>query len=313
MSPSERVSVVIPCHNAARYIAAALRSVLAQQEVQTEVLVVDDGSTDGSAEIVERGFPSVRLIRQANAGVANARNRGIAEAQGAWIAFIDADDIWLPGKLRLQLSELASTPSSRMICSAWYVWESMDPEPDPELMQFLAAESPGGRWDGPSGDIYPDLLLDCHVWTSTVLACRDLLNELGGFDCSLRIGEDYDLWLRASRLTSILRVPLPLALYRHHADNITRKVPAANHKGEVIERAIRRWGYLSPAGRKAGRREVARGLSRSWSDFAGAHLIGGQPEVARKAAMHALATDPGQLLAWTVLLKSWWRLLRRVS
>lgn len=268
------------------------------------MLVVDDGSTDESAALVEREFPGVRLLRQSNAGAAAARNRGIREARGDWVAFIDADDLWLPGKLQAQLSLLARNTASSMVYAAWETWESVDAEPCPGFLQQIGAKSTDvKRWDGPSGWIYPELLVDAVVWTSTVVIRRALLLELGGFDETLFVGEDYDLWLRASRETPILRVPAPLAVYRLHSESITRGVPARNSKGEVVERALQRWGYQSPDGRSARPRAVARGLARSWADYAGANLDAGNLGRARGAAMRAISLDPTTMLGWVVLSK----------
>jgi glycosyltransferase involved in cell wall biosynthesis len=300
-----RISVVIPCYNAERYVAATLRSVLAQTLPAAEVIVVDDGSRDASAELVRSQFPGVTLLRQPNQGVAAARNRGIEHASGDWIAFVDADDIWLPGKLAAQWALLGSRPDARIAYTAWQVWHSTEPEPAPQLLaQLSAAADDEVRWAGASGWIYPELLLDCVVWTSTVLAERALLQQLGGFDAGLRIGEDYDLWLRASRVTPILRLPRPGALYRMHPQSITKGAPAKNHKGEVVGRALQRWGYASPDGRSARRSDVDRGLARSWSDFGGAHLSGGNLRIARQAALTAVRLAPTQVLGWKVLAKA---------
>ena len=305
MPLSNQISVVIPCYNGARYIAATLRSVLAQDGVDLDVIVVDDGSKDGSAELVEHAFPEVRVLRQANGGVAAARNTGIREARHDLVAFVDADDIWLPGKLKAQLALLQAHPESRMAYSAWQVWTSDQPEPDPcWLAAVLDRADDPSRWAGPTGWIYPDLLLDCRVWTSTVLAQRSLLRELEGFDQTMRIGEDYDLWLRASRVTPIVRVARPLALYRLHPGNVTKRVPVANHKGDVVMRALDRWGYCSPDGRSAGRADVARALARTWIDFSGTHLMGGNLRTARLAALRAVRTDPAQWQAWVLLARS---------
>lgn len=305
MNRSRSVSVVIPCYNARPYIAATLRSVQAQVGFDLDVVVVDDGSSDGSPELVERDFPGVRVVRQANQGVAVARNRGIAEARHDWVAFVDADDLWLPGKLQAQFERLATSPGARMAYTAWAVWSSDEAEPSaPWLAELESRAAEPGRWAGPDGWIYPDLLLDCDVWTSGVLAERALLHELGGFDPRLRIGEDYDLWLRASRVTPIVRVARPLAIYRLHPASITRRVPAANHKGEIVERALRQWGYTGPDGRRARRADVARGLARSWADYAGAQLGAGRARAALPAALRSVRTWPGQLLGWTVLAKS---------
>ena len=310
---SVQVSVVIPCFNASRYLPSTLRSVLSQQAVDLEVIVVDDGSTDDTAALVLRSFPEVRLVRQANAGVSEARNRGVREARYPWVAFIDADDIWLPGKLAAQAEQLANRPDCLMSYTAWQVWVSQEPEPGSALLTELAAASTDtARWSGPSGDIYADLLADCHVWTSTVVIQRDLFVSLGGFDPKRNVGEDYELWIKASRRTAILKVPLPLALYRHHGGNVTQRAPEANHKAEVIGAAIASWGWISPWGRPADKRAVKRGLARSWADFSGATLRSkGSPHVAWDSALRSLILVPFQLLGWLVLLKAAGRRIRQ--
>ncbi|RYG26125.1 MAG: glycosyltransferase family 2 protein, partial [Burkholderiales bacterium] len=191
------VSVVVPCFNASAYIAATLRSVIAQQGVELEIIVVDDGSSDDSATVVGREFPQVRLIRQLNAGVAKARNTGIQAARGDWIAFVDADDLWLPGKLAAQFAAMAQYPDCLMSYTAWQIWPSVEAEPSPQWLRDLQTHAGElHRWQGATGWLYPELLLDCVVWTSTVLVHRQVLDQTGPFDTSLRIGEDYDLWLR---------------------------------------------------------------------------------------------------------------------
>lgn len=305
MSVSEKISVVIPCFNAERYLAAAIRSVLAQDWPDLEILVIDDGSSDRSAELVADTFPGVKLLRQANQGVAAARNNGIRQAQGEWIAFLDADDIWLPGKLQAQCEILAATPAARLSYTAWQVWTSSEPSPPPEYLASLLSQSDDQqRWSGATGWIYPQLLLDCVVWTSTVLAHRSVFSEVGQFDPGLRIGEDWDLWLRASRATQILRVPRPYALYRMHSTSTTKGAPDRNYRSIVVDRALARWGYASPDGSSARKEDVDRALARGWSVFAGAHLEAGNFARAQQASMMALRTNWWQTQGWKLLLRS---------
>lgn len=299
------VSVVVPCYNAARWIGATLRSVLAQGWPALEVIVVDDGSTDGSAEAVAQAFPQVRLLRKANGGVASARNAGLAAATGDWVAFVDADDLWLPGKLAAQWAALAAAPEARLCYTAWEVWTSDAPEPDPAwLAGVLASADDARRWAGASGWIYADLLCDCHVWTSTVMVERSLLAETGPFDERLRVGEDLDLWLRASRLTPILRVPRPLALYRMHPRSLTKGAPRDNYQAAVVGRALARWGYASPGGEAARPAAVARALALTWRDYAGAHLASGSRREARRGAWQAVRHDWRRLAGWKLLLRA---------
>lgn len=305
MPAAPSLSVVVPCFNAGRWIEATLRSVLAQAwPGKLEVLVIDDGSSDDSLARAHAFGDPVRTIRQDNAGVAAARNHGIEAARGEWVAFIDADDIWLPGKLQAQWDLLQKHPGSDMGCSAWQVWTSDEADAPPGLVdELLGATDHDPRWQGPSGWVYPDLLLSCEVWTSTVLARRQLLQDLQGFDRGLRIGEDYDLWLRASRVTRIERVQRPLALYRMHPHSLTKKAPAENHQARVIERALARWGYASPDGRQADRSLVQAGLALSWRDFASAHLMAGHWQQACAGSRVALGHRPTDWRNWRLALK----------
>ena len=182
-----RVSVVTPCFNAARFIPATVQSVRGQTLVDWEMVVVDDGSSDGSPELLERlGDPRVRVLRQANAGPSAARNTGIAAARGTYIAFLDADDIALPHRLAAQASVLDADPG-------------------------LAAAASGYEWIDAQGGILPaahawqfpfelntlrDWLFDCPLVPSATMIRRDACIALGGFEVSLRGGEDWHFWMR---------------------------------------------------------------------------------------------------------------------
>lgn len=311
MTPLPRVSVIVPCFNAEPYIAATLRSVYAQTGFELEVIVVDDGSTDGSAALVRRDFPQTHLIARTNGGVAAARNAGIAAATADWIAFCDADDIWLPGKLDAQFQAMSAAADCRMSYTAWHIWHSADPAPAPALLADLSARAGTLGWQGATGWLYPELLLDCVVWTSTVLMQRSLLDEIGPFDTGLRIGEDYDLWLRASRVTRIERVAQPFALYRQHPASITRAAPRDNYRGRVVQRALDAWGLAGPDGRRADVHAVRRELAGSWSQFAYAQLQAGQRAAARVSIREALRMQPTHWAGWKLLVRSWLPLSRR--
>lgn len=171
------VTVIIPVFNGERFIGEALDSVLAQTRAPHEVIVVDDGSTDGSASLAERRA-GVRCLRIEHAGVSGARNRAIAEARGAWLAFLDADDRWLPGKLACQL-EAARTR--------------------PEVSVFLGKkrmffDGPSPPWyDGPGeGEELPSY--EPSVW----MVKRSAFEAAGLFDTTMAIGEDTDWLARAS-------------------------------------------------------------------------------------------------------------------
>jgi len=302
MAADPKISVVVPCFNAARYVVATLRSVLAQSGFDLDVVVVDDGSSDGSADVVAAALPTVRVVRSENRGAAAARNAGIACARHDWIAFADADDLWLPGKLRAQWALLALQPGARMAYTDVHLWPSTEPSPSAAfLADFERIAADPSRWQGPAGWIYPQLLRNCEIATPTVLIHRSVLDEVGVFDTGLSLGEDYDLWLRVSRATPILRVHAPMVLYRIHESNTTRRAPERNYKEEVIARALARWGYRSPDGTLADKSAVMRHLARSWVDFGVPHLLAGNFSTARQAAFKALRVDPSHWTAWKLM------------
>ena len=311
LTAMDSVSVVIPCYNAATWISSSLNSVAAQKWPALEVIVVDDGSTDGSVDLLRAHFPDVRVLQQRNGGAAAARNAGIQAAHGDWIAFLDADDWWLPGKLQAQMALLATQPDAQMCTTAWEVWKSEDPEPARELLGPLLHPKPAqGRGNPATGWIYPELLLGCCVWTSTVVARTSLLRTLGGFDVSLKVGEDYDLWLRASRLTPIVRVHRPLALYRQHPSSLTKQAPARNYEAAVVGRAIERWGYSAPDGRSARRVDVARALARTWHNFGSAQLQAGHVRPALIGALKSIRTHWPTPEGWKLTAKVLYQSLR---
>ncbi len=188
---SAPVSVVIPAYNAEAWLARALDSVHAQTRVPVEAIVVDDGSTDGTAQVTRRYGPSVHYVFQHNAGVAAARNRGIAESTQEWIAFLDADDEWLPHKTERQLAILADDPRLRW-CAC--------------TCELVAAGSPAvdGIPDKAAGALGPRAALSFFeaarrqlpLQTSGFIVRRSVLTETGGFDAMLRVSEDRDLWCR---------------------------------------------------------------------------------------------------------------------
>jgi glycosyltransferase involved in cell wall biosynthesis len=195
------VSVVIPCYNQSVFLADAISSVRAQNWRDLEIIVIDDGSTDGTAgKMKSLAGPDLHFIEQENAGPSVARNRGIAEASGEWIGFLDADDTWLPEKLRIQFEEILQNSNIGCCYS-----DNIRIYPDGEKGK---AESP--LPDGPlQGLVYGNLFP-----TSTILVRRDCFQVVGMFDPDLRMGEDWDMWLRLAAHFEFIRVPHPLATYR---------------------------------------------------------------------------------------------------
>ena len=194
------VSVIIPAYNAARYLAETLASALGQTLADTEVIVVDDGSKDNTAQVAQ-SFPAVRYVHQQNAGVSAARNTGAAHARGEFLAFLDSDDLWHPDKLRQQVEALRQHPSS--------VFSRTEAVSDPARQQEIQH---GQRETGAPHELIPDFhtsFLVPYLTTSTVMVRRSAFEEAGGFDTRLRIAEDVDFYLRV-----LVRQPLVVKMTR---------------------------------------------------------------------------------------------------
>jgi len=200
--PEPSISVVIPVYNGARFLADALASVAAQTLATLETVVVDDGSTDGSHEVAAR-FPWARVLRQANRGVAHARNAGVAATTGALVAFLDADDTWRPGKLERQVAALAAAPDrGYALCCEEFVLEEGVARP---------------IW------VPPQAFLDTHVayLPSGLVVRRECMERVGPFDQARAPNEDTDWFIRAAqagfRAAEVREVLLTRRVHRSNA------------------------------------------------------------------------------------------------
>jgi len=210
---SPLISVIIPSFNAETTILSALASVRAQSYHALEILVVDDFSSDGTPEQVARlaaDEPRLRLIRHdRNQGPAAARNTGLAVAAGRYCAFLDADDEWLPDKLDRQVVALAAAPSA-VLCCCNAVW-----------MRNGIAE--GTVYDGcvvtDGPEAWKGMLEDVYVGTPCAVVDTAVARRLGGFDPTLRVGEDQDLWLRLAFAGDVVALPEILVRYRRGIDS----------------------------------------------------------------------------------------------
>jgi glycosyltransferase involved in cell wall biosynthesis len=206
------VSVVIPTYNSGSLVVEAVSSVLAQTTHVAEVIVVDDGSTDDTADRLAPFGSSVRYIKKENGGVSSARNCGLAEATSQWIAFLDADDVWHPRKLELQMAVLARRPELALLGTRMYNWPTdSHPALDPSLSR------------DPIVLTFEDLVVGNQLGTSTIVARADVLRGVGEFDHSLQGPEDFDMWLRVARQSPVGRLLLPLAGYRTATPNSLSK------------------------------------------------------------------------------------------
>lgn len=206
-----RVTIVIPTYNRRDLVREAIASVTAQSYTDFELIVVDDGSDDRTAEVVQQ-YAGIRYVYQPNRGVSAARNAGVAVAQGELIAFLDSDDLWEPQKLEHQVALFAQHPDVQ-ICQTDEIW-----------VRNGIRVNPHNKHRKAGGDIFARSLELCLVSPSAVMMHRVLFARLGGFDESLPACEDYDLWLRVTVRVPVHFIATPLVVKRGgHPDQLSRR------------------------------------------------------------------------------------------
>ncbi|HDR14841.1 MAG TPA: glycosyltransferase family 2 protein [Desulfobacteraceae bacterium] len=194
------ISIIIPTFNRSVLVQRALKSVLEQEHPSFEVIVVDDGSSDDTRQQIPAGGVVKLLVHPSNRGVSSARNSGIRYASGRFIAFLDSDDYWLPGKLKRQAAFFSDQPSA-VACQTNEKW-----------IRGGRRVNPGKRHIKPSGDIFERSLELCVVSPSSVMLKKSLFDEVGLFDEMLPACEDYDLWLRIACRHPIHLIPEELSV-----------------------------------------------------------------------------------------------------
>jgi glycosyltransferase involved in cell wall biosynthesis len=209
------VSVVIPTYNRARSVCRAIASVLYQTHRPAEIIVVDDGSTDGTFQAVGQFSRQVRYLKHpSNLGVSAARNTGIKASTSPLIALLDSDDYWLPNKLAAQVRFFAGDPEAAA-CQTQEIW-----------MRRGVRAHPKAKHRKPSGDVFKPSLKLCLVSPSAVMLTRSLLDEVGLFDEAFPVCEDYDLWLRVSCRHPIHLIDDPLVVKEGgRPDQLSRSRP----------------------------------------------------------------------------------------
>ena len=205
------VSVIIPTYNRKNLLKRALHSVSNQTFIPREIIVVDDGSSDGTKDWVLERFPDVRYIYQDNSGVSSARNAGIKEAIGSWIAFLDSDDEWMSNKLEQQKRVINSFQEA-WLCHTNEIWIRNGVR----VNQMKKHQKYGGN-------VFENCLDICRISPSSVLIKKEVFEMVGLFDESLKVCEDYDLWLRITAVLPVIFLDQPLIIkYGGHTDQLSR-------------------------------------------------------------------------------------------
>jgi glycosyltransferase involved in cell wall biosynthesis len=207
-----KISAVITTYNRRDWLQRAVTSVLKQTYPLHELIVIDDGSDDGTEDLVRRHYPQILYHRQENLGISRARNKGIGLCSGNWIAFLDSDDEWLPDKLQLQASGLEIYPGHR-ICHTDEIWIR-----NGRRVNQMNKHRKYGGW------IFSRCLPLCIISPSSVMIDRTLFSETGMFDEDLPVCEDYDMWLRICAREPVLYIDKPLIIkHGGHPDQLSRR------------------------------------------------------------------------------------------
>jgi glycosyltransferase involved in cell wall biosynthesis len=269
-----RVSVIIPTYNSGPLVVEAVQSVLAQTLPAAEIIVVDDGSTDDTSARLARFGDRICYVRQTNSRVAAARNAGVALARGEALAFLDADDVWHPRKLERQVQTLRQHAEIGLLATHLSPWPGALPDD--------SAQVPGAIEDVPLAR----LLVFNPLATSSIIVRRDVLDRAGPFDTELFGPEDYDLWIRCTRLARSAVLRLPLTGYRDTTGSLSKQAETMRRGLLQIHAKLDAAGaWPNPWLRRKGRAHVD--YSTGWMYFAA-----GQPTEAARLLWRSLATYP---------------------
>jgi glycosyltransferase involved in cell wall biosynthesis len=255
-------------------VGAAVESVLAQSFADFEIIVVDDGSTDGTACALARFGARLTIVCTERKGVAAARNTGVSRSSGRYLALLDSDDLWLPGKLARQTAFMIGRPDVE-ICQTEEIW-----------IRNGVRVNPKAAHRKPSGDVFLRSLDLCLVSPSAVMMTRELFERAGGFDESFPVCEDYDLWLRIAAERPIPLIPEALVVKRGgHADQLSRSTWGMDRyrvralqkllragiggarRGATLEVLRKKAGILAAGARKRGKVAEAEGFEALLGEF----------------------------------------------
>jgi len=207
-----RVSVIIPTYNRAKYISEAIGSIMSQTYNDYEIIVVDDGSTDNTKEVLKKYKEKIKYVCQKNQGSAAARNRGVKESRGEFIAFVDSDDLLMPRCFELQVQALEKNPQAAFA----YGKSGLVDEGGRCIKKIFSTKKRR------SGNIFEDLLFGSCIRTDTAMFRKACFNDIGGYDKSLLRAQDWDMYLRMCKKYEVVFIDEVVAQYRYHGSNSVR-------------------------------------------------------------------------------------------
>ncbi|MEZ5308597.1 MAG: glycosyltransferase [Pyrinomonadaceae bacterium] len=280
MNASKKVSVIIPSYNASHFVVAAVESVLAQTHSNIEVIVVDDGSTDSTSGVLEAYLDRIRYFRKENGGVSLARNFGAEAATGEYLAFLDADDVWLPEKIELQLKAILESDNAKASHTAFFVT-------DEHLEPVGTTRSDLG------GNLIEDLLFSGNVvgTPSSVVVEKELFLQSKGFDPELSYCADWDMWIKLALLTGFAYVDEPLVKYRQHSENMSNNASLLESDSVKMFEKVFAGGMLPSEFSK--RRSDVDG--RNYMVLAGTYFQAGSYADFMRCAARSIKNQPSQI------------------
>lgn len=287
-----RVSVVIPVRNGKDYLQEALDSVLQQSFTDLELLLINDGSTDDDYDRYALQDERIRVIHLTGTGVSRARNVGMAQSRGELIAFLDADDLWFPGKLEAQVRYFDEHPDVGVVFGKFIRWPALAGggfAPANSLIQdanhLTTAEHERSGW------LYTKLLDGLLVGMNTAVVRRSVYEAIGGFNESMRQGEDYDFWLKTSRIAQMHSLDGDVALYRIHSASAMHRLTNENQLSILLGMATMRWGLSDQHGNRSTIEVFKKRMAITHFDHAYAHFWHGDLKVARQHFRKSLSGD----------------------
>jgi glycosyltransferase involved in cell wall biosynthesis len=281
------ISVVIPTYNSGAYVLDALVSALEQTYPHVEVIVVDDGSTDNTRQLLEPYRDRIAYVYQSNRGLSGARNAGISHASGDWIAFLDADDVWLPDKLQRQVDRLRDLPEAGLVhTDAAYLLGRTG--------RLQARPTPTPPFEG---DCHLQLFGGNRIVVSSVIVRREWLERCGVFDESLRQAEDYDCWMRLAPHIAFAFVPETLVLYRLHDSNMSKdRRTLRSFEARVLDKAL----CNDSLAVRLGSRTIQSRYANLWFEVGYVGFDHGEFKEAHRAFARSLRYDWRRVHVWTL-------------